>query len=89
MTLTEFAWAVYVYCTLAEASVTSWIRTRPRNDRQGGVLHSAHLVGLGVDVVYDEPPSLAERDEWADRLGLKLIAEGDHDHVQPKGWRAG
>lgn len=89
MTLTEFAWAVYVYCTLTGGSVTSWIRTRKRNDQVDGVPHSSHLVGLGVDVVYDDVPPDPDRFDWAERLGLKVIAEFDHDHLQPRSWRAG
>lgn len=36
----------------------------------------------------DELP-FVQRAEIAGRLGLKLIAEGDHDHLQPLDWRAG
>lgn len=89
MTLTEFAWACFVYCTLTGASETSGARTRARNALLGGVEHSAHLVGLGRDVVYDESVPLYERQEWAKRLGLRLIDEGDHDHLQPLDWQAG
>lgn len=35
------------------------------------------------------PMPLAEREERARRLGLKLIDEGVHDHLQPLDWRAG
>jgi len=89
VTLTEFAWAAYVYCTLTGASETSGARTRARNDLVGGVPHSAHLVGLARDVVYDEPIALEERQAWAQRLGLRLVVELDHDHLQPLDWRAG
>lgn len=34
-------------------------------------------------------PPVAERGAIAERLGLKLIDEGDHDHLQPLDWRAG
>jgi|GEM_PF-3455551 len=89
MTLAEFAWAVYAYCTLTGASVTSWVRTRARNDLLRGVAHSPHLIGLGADVVYDEPLGDVERREWARRLRLVLVTEPDHDHLQPEGWRPG
>lgn len=89
MTLTEFTWAVYVYCTLTGASVTSWVRTRARNATLGGVAHSGHLLGLACDVVYDESLPRPEREEWAARLRLKLIEEEHHDHLQPLDWRAG
>jgi murein endopeptidase len=86
MSYAEFAEAVAQYCRLTGASVTSWWRTPSRNRQVGGVPHSAHLVGLAVDVVYDAPPPQTERQNWARRLGLKLIAENDHDHLQPLGW---
>ena len=89
MTLAEFTWAVFAYCTVTGASVTSWIRTRTVNGAVEGVPHSAHLVGLGADVVYDVRPLEAERREWASRLGLLVLMGDDHDHLQPLGWRAG
>jgi hypothetical protein len=55
----------------------------------GGVTHSAHLAGLAVDVVYDAPLAEAMRQGWASRFGLRLIVEGDHDHLQPLDWAAG
>jgi hypothetical protein len=46
---------------------------------------SPHLCWLGADVVYDGPaPEHGAR--WAMRLDLKLIREGDHDHLQPLDW---
>jgi hypothetical protein len=89
MSYSEFCAAIAQYCALTGASVTSWWRTPARNVAVGGVTHSAHLVGLAVDVVYDAAPSQAEREQWARRLGLRIIAEGDHDHLQPIGWQAG
>lgn len=89
MTLTEFAWAVYVYCTILGASETSGLRSRRRNREVGGVEHSAHLVGLGRDVVYDVPPTRSEREEWAERLGLVVLFEDGHDHLQPRDWKPG
>ena len=89
MTLAAFAEAVTRYGALAGASATSWFRTREHNTAVGGVAHSAHLVGLGCDVVYDGSTLSVEwRTEWAARLGLRLIPEGDHDHLQPSDWRA-
>jgi hypothetical protein len=75
------------YRLLTGASATSSFRTAKHNHDVGGVPHSAHLAGLAVDVIYDDPtPTQAERQEWARRLGLKLIVEGDHDHLQPLDW---
>jgi hypothetical protein len=90
MTRSEFAEAVFTYCQITSASVTSGERTRVHNAAVGGVLHSAHLVGFARDVVYDAPIlTLETRRDWALRLGLFLIVEGDHDHLQPLGWTAG
>lgn len=89
MTRAEFADAVFVYCSIMGASVTSWIRTEEHNQEVGGVAHSAHVAGLAVDVVYRTPWATHEGQEWAERLGLLLIREQDHDHLQPLGWKAG
>jgi hypothetical protein len=90
VTLAEFSEAALRYAALTGASATSWFRTAAHNHAVGGVVHSAHVVGLAVDVVYNDPvPLMAERVEWAKRLGLRLVAEGDHDHLQPDSWVAG
>ena len=90
MTIGEFTTAVAQYGMLMNASVTSWGRTKAHNAAVGGVSYSGHRFWLGCDLVYDapEPPS-GVRQETAERLGLKLLVEGDHDHVQPLTWRAG
>jgi len=77
------------FCDLTGGSVTSWKRTVRHNTEVGGVPNSAHLYGLGFDVVYDARPPLAATMERARRLGLKLIREDDHDHIQPWNWEAG
>lgn len=90
MTLGEFAEAVRAYALLTNASATSWGRTTQRNQAVGGVLYSAHRVWLACDLVYDEP--VVPKDQRiiiADRLGLKVLDEGDHDHLQPKSWVPG
>ncbi len=90
MTIAEFAEAVSRYGMLMGASVTSWGRTSKHNTEVGGVAYSAHRFWLGCDLVYDGPLlSMSERMETARRLGLRLIVEGDHDHLQPVDWLAG
>lgn len=89
MTPAEFHEAMIAFRQHFDASTTSAGRTRAHNKRVGGVEKSAHLFNLAEDVVYDTLPPLDERLEIARRLGLKLIAEGDHDHLQPLEWRAG
>ena len=89
MTRAEFAEAAATFCALTGGSVTSWTWTLRHNANVGGVTHSGHLYGLAVDVVYDTPQALRLTMERARRLGLKLIREGDHDHLQPATWSAG
>jgi copper chaperone CopZ len=85
MTPLEFASALMAYCAATRGSVTSWGRTPLHNAQVGGVADSAHLIWTGADVVYDTT-SLSDvqiRSALAARLGLMLIAESDHDHMQP------
>lgn len=81
----EFALAVYRYCISVRGSVTSWIRTVGHNVAVGGVHGSLHVVGLAVDVVLDGPLlSSDERHKLASDLGIKLVIESDHDHLQAR-----
>ena len=90
MTLHDFVDATYRYGTLTGASVTSWGRTAEHNAKVGGVPFSAHRFWVGLDVVYDDlHPVESTRVEIARRLGLTLIPEGDHDHLQPLDWSKG
>lgn len=65
------AWVARVF------SATSWFRTTERNAAVGGHPESAHLVGLAIDV----PPS-PRMAEVSRSLGLWVVEEGDHTHVQ-------
>jgi len=85
----EFATRALVFCAETGASVTSWLRTHKHNTEERGVTHSAHLIGLAVDVVYDEPIAEDDAKATAADLGLLLIRGADHDHLQPQHWRAG
>jgi len=85
----EFAEAVYTYCATLGASETSGQRTSHHNLAVGGVAHSAHLVKLASDVVYDVTPSREQRLDWGRRLGLLVVIEEDHDHLQPIDWPRG
>lgn len=97
MTKEEFRDALDSYCTVAEGSVNSYGRTSARNKAVGGVTLSSHRFWRGADCVYGTseqnpmegapPEDLAK--EIARRVGLKLIREGDHDHLQPLDWPAG
>lgn len=77
-----FALAVYRYCFATGGSVTSWIRTHSRNNSVGGVADSYHLTGLGCDIVVESKMSTDDRHKLAASLGLRLVVESDHDHVQ-------
>lgn len=84
MTPADFASALVAYCYSTNASVTSWGRTKQRNQSVGGHPASWHRSFLGADVVYDEPVPKAEARLMASRHGLRLVREGDHDHLQPE-----
>jgi hypothetical protein len=85
----EFLDCLRAYIAAVGGRVSSYGRDPENNAAVGGVAHSAHLVWLAADVVYRTPRQLAERQEWASRLGLKLLPEHDHDHLQPITWAAG
>ena len=87
----EFAEAVAMYCLIHGGSITSWGRSTKHNTDVGGVPGSPHRFWRGADVVYDNPATQQDelRIEYAKRLGLKLVAEGSHDHLQPDDWPAG
>lgn len=89
MTRAEFTEAVGTYCGLMQGSVTSWWRSVQHNTARHGVPGSPHLFGVGADVIYDAPWTIERRKLIAQRLGLALIAEEDHDHLQPAAWPAG
>jgi len=89
MTLPEFRLACFVYCCIAHASETQGYRTGAHNVKVGGVAHSPHRFGFGDDVVYDDDAPVLDRVETARRLGLRLVPEADHDHLQPLDWEAG
>jgi len=67
---------------LCNFSVTSWIRSPNHNAALGGVPTSRHLMGLAVDVVFDNPADAPGFQEAALTLGLQVLFEGDHLHVQ-------
>lgn len=84
MSPADFASRIVAYCSVTDASVTSWGRTKAHNESVGGVLGSLHQVWLAVDVTYDLPVSIHEAEHLAASLGLMLIREVDHDHLQAK-----
>jgi len=84
MTPLEFAEALMAYCAWSRGSVTSWGRSPERNAQVGGHPYSLHQIWLGADVGYHPNPKPAEdvARRMASRLGIRLVREGDHDHLQ-------
>lgn len=64
-------------------SVTSWIRTPARNKAVGGQDNSTHLYGLGLDVILDNPVDAPQFTATANKIGISVLDEGDHLHLQP------
>jgi hypothetical protein len=77
--------ALMAYCAATHGSVTSYGRTVQRNALVGGVAASAHLAWVAADVVYDNSGDDPQwRENVAARVGLIVIHEHDHDHIQPR-----
>lgn len=92
MTKEEFRAAVESYCQITGADgITSYWRSARRNKAVEGKDFSSHQVWLGSDVVYfgSNVMPVETRKVWAQRLGLFMYPEGDHDHLQPLDWKAG
>ena len=89
MTPLQFHEALMAYCRRLNASTTSYGRTVKHNHDVGGVPQSAHQFWLACDVVYDAPVDRELAKDTGERLGLFVYREGDHDHLQPLGWRPG
>lgn len=78
----EVCLAVRTLCQLHRLSVTSWWRSPARNKSVGGTRNSRHLMGLGVDLVPDVGESRAEVMATARKLGLQVVDEQDHIHIE-------
>ena len=87
MTPSEFTERVNAYCAWSRGTQTSGWRSPERNAQVGGHSHSYHMVGLAADVVYgpNPTPPKAQATRRARQLGLRLVREGSHDHLQPLG----
>lgn len=82
MGINGFGNLVALVLLFAEGSVISWLRSKKRNRDVGGLDNSLHLVGLAVDVVFDDEKQRRAGMQMAERLGLFAIDEGDHVHIQ-------
>ena len=83
MSPTEFADGLRAYCGATLGSVSSYGRTVKHNIAVDGHPFSYHLVWLAADVVYDSEIPLGFREQMAKKFGLEVIAEVDHDHLEP------
>lgn len=79
----DFATRILALALAVPLSVTSWGRTATRNRTVGGGADSNHLGWLAVDVVADDRTLLPRARTFARRLGLEVIPEGDHWHIEP------
>lgn len=86
ITVADFWGQVAMYRRAVKGSVTSGGRSLERNNQVGGVPNSPHLLDLGADIVHDGAMPAAQRETLARGLGLTLVVEGDHDHLQPIDW---
>jgi len=73
---------IRLLAVLFPLSVTSWLRSRKYNAQVGAVANSPHLLGLAVDIVLDNQNDRADFELMAKGIGLLVIHEGDHLHVQ-------
>jgi hypothetical protein len=89
MSKNEFREAVESFCYRLGGSITSYGRTVRHNAAVKGVPQSAHQFWLAADIVYDDTVDQNLANDTAKRLGLRLIREDDHDHLQPVDWIAG
>ena len=87
LALETFCRNVWHICMDHRCSVTSWIRTEARNKVVGGVADSFHVMGLAVDIVPDDYNSETVEAIRQDcvRLGVQMIDEGNHLHIEPSG----
>ena len=79
-----FARTILVLAGNYQFSVTSWGRTNAHNARVGGVINSRHLEWLAVDCVCESVDEYLRLTQGAELLGLQVIAEKDHIHLQVK-----
>jgi len=83
----DFAYKLALLAVHHPFTVTSWLRTPKRNALVGGKAESRHLDGLGADCVLDKDEPAMPFMTHARQLGLVVLDEGDHIHVQEGGNR--
>lgn len=81
----EFVDRVLSLCALFDCSVTSWARTERHNEYVRGKMTSKHRIAvgaMGADLLPDDMSTKPALVLAARRLGLSVLDEGDHVHVQ-------
>lgn len=86
MTVVGFAVRVHGLAVVVPGSVTSWGRSKKRNPTVGGDAFSGHLFWLAVDFVPDDWKDEVRARVYCRLVGLVLVKEGDHWHIEPAAW---
>lgn len=79
MTREQFALALMRYCLHLDASVTQWGCTTHYSRLLGREQPDAHHEWLAADVIYDDIPSVSEREVLAGLLELRVDYFAYHD----------
>ena len=77
-----FSDKVLALCLIYDCSETSGFRTDMRNLLVGGAPDSRHKEALAKDIVPDDQKRTHEIEHAARKLGLWVLVESDHIHVQ-------
>ncbi len=83
-TMSRFNDLIDEICGVCGGSTTSGKRSVKHNDEVGGVENSLHLIGLAVDMIFDDQEGKELAHKLAERADLLVIDEGDHLHIQQK-----
>jgi len=78
----EFCIAIRSLTRLHRVSVTSWWRSHEHNRNERGLPGSRHLDGVGADLILDQNEDRAAVMKTARSLGLQVVDERDHLHVE-------
>ena len=84
MTAHGFADAVLTLALRFRFSVQSWGRSRRHNADEKGLVDSFHLTWTGADGVLDPGEDLIAFTLRANQLGVQVVDEGDHLHLEPR-----
>ena len=82
MAPSEFLWRMIAMSTRYHFRVTSYYRDKQSNDELGGHPHSRHQFWLAMDIILQNQDDRQSFMVDAKRLGLVVVDEGSHLHVQ-------